>query len=48
VLYDPEDPTRASLPRDGSDCLAWIFTIVGVSAVTIGAALLVLVSVIET
>jgi len=48
VLYDPEDPTRASLPRDGSGCLAWIFTIVGVSSVTIGAALLVLVSVIET
>jgi hypothetical protein len=44
VLYDPEDPALASLPRDGANHLAVFFVVFGLGAAAVGALLLLLVA----
>lgn len=44
VLYDPEDPALASLPRDGASRLAVFFVVFGLAAAAVGALLLLLVA----
>ncbi len=48
VLYDPEDVTRAALPRDGPGCLAVGFVLLGLSFAAVGALVLVLFSAIPS
>ncbi|MBA2715852.1 MAG: DUF3592 domain-containing protein [Propionibacteriales bacterium] len=36
VLYDPEDPALASLPRDGASRLAVFFVVFGLGAAAVG------------